>query len=362
MDNSGVARNKIDNIYIVYSDNIRAMTLNLLEKMDVKSSIPHDALISIKPNLVLASPSEYGATTNPEIVRGIIEYLRNKKFKNIEIIESAWLGADTEEAFHVCGYRDISKEYGVPLFDLKKDGFEEIEIRGIKIKVCKKALSSDFLINVPVLKVHCQTLMTCSLKNLKGCIPDIEKRRFHTMGIHRPVALLNKIVKSHLIIVDSICGDLTFEEGGNPVRMDRLIAGWNPFNMDVYCAGLIGYEICHIEYLKIAMELNIGHGKFHLVELNKCSNVTGDNRKRMNNIPDNIIEKSACSACLGSLIHALHKINTKNLTFYIGQGFKGICGKGIGIGNCSSGFDFFVKGCPPTGKDIIAALKTMDMR
>ena len=46
------------------------------------------------------------------------------------------------------------------------------------MEICCRALDADFLINLPVLKGHCQTAMTCALKNCKGCIPDREKRRF----------------------------------------------------------------------------------------------------------------------------------------------------------------------------------------
>ena len=34
------------------------------------------------------------------------------------------------------------------------------------------------------------------------------------MGLHKPIAYLNKAIKQHLIIVDGIMGDLNFEEGG----------------------------------------------------------------------------------------------------------------------------------------------------
>ena len=56
----------------------------------------------------------------------------------------------------------------------------------MQLSVCKRAAEADFLINVPVLKAHCQTLFTCALKNLKGVIPDKEKRRYHTLGYPPP--------------------------------------------------------------------------------------------------------------------------------------------------------------------------------
>jgi len=37
----------------------------------------------------------------------------------------------------------------------------------------------------------------------------------------------------------------------------------------------------------------------------------------------------------------------------IGQGYKKVKGKGIGVGNCTKGFERNVPGCPPTAKEII---------
>ena len=72
--------------------------------------------------------------------------------------------------------------------------------------------------------------MTCALKNCKGCLPDREKRRFHAEGLMRPIAALATALRPELTIVDSLCGDLDFEEGGNPCLLytsahDRRGAG-----------------------------------------------------------------------------------------------------------------------------------------
>ena len=139
-----------NNIYVRYGSDGKSITKELLSIMKIEELIPSGSLIAIKPNLVVAGPSSDGATTDPAIVRGIIEYLKNKGFNNIEIIESSWLGTDTAHAFQVCGYNEISKEYNIPLYDLKKDSTGEITVKDLKLKICNRALKADFLINVPV--------------------------------------------------------------------------------------------------------------------------------------------------------------------------------------------------------------------
>ena len=174
----------------------------------------------------------------------------------------------------------------------------------------------DYLINMPVLKGHCQTNVTCSLKNLKGCIPNTEKRKFHTMGLHKPIAYLSKVIKSNLILVDGLVGDLNFEEGGNPVQMNRIIAGVDPVLVDSYVTELMGYEISDVEYIEIADRIGVGSSDVdsaNIVELNKDTIASKKIKfsRRIEYLSRYVDEKDACSACYGSLIHALERLDEK---------------------------------------------------
>jgi uncharacterized protein (DUF362 family) len=253
--------------------------------------------------------------------------------------------------------------YGVPLVDLQKDKYKEYDAGGVKVNVCNKAMEVDYLINMPVLKGHCQTSMTCALKNMKGCIPDSEKRKFHTMGLHKPIAYLNRVVKNSLIIVDGLMGDLTFEEGGTPVQMNRVIIGKDPVLVDAYAAELMGFELSEVPYIQIAERIGVGSTdtkSAHITELNKDSDVKNITRSRkVEKLARYVEEKDACSACYGSLIHALERLDERGRLnrikekICIGQGFKQQEGDGIGIGICTKGFSKSVSGCPPKAKDII---------
>jgi ferredoxin len=203
------------------------------------------------------------------------------------------------------------------------------------------------------------------MKNLKGCMPDSEKRRFHTLGLHRPIAALNMLLKIGYSVVDGICGDLTFEEGGNPVETNRIIAGRNPLTLDSYCAGLIGYRPDEIEYLSYGKEFGLGEfytPQTELVEINPQNKplleVKGN--RQADSYQALIHEDAACSACYSSLIFALHRLGGKIRAegkLHIGQGFREKGGPGVGIGRCAQGFTKCVPGCPPKAIDIIEALQ-----
>lgn len=203
-------------IYEIFGTNAHAMTRALMESAGAACKIPSGASVALKPNLVVAASPETGATTHAGVLSGAIEYLRDHGFRDISIIEGSWVGDDTGRAFRAAGYEAVGKKYGVPLFDLKRDKTRRVDTPLRPMDICCRALDADYLINLPVLKGHCQTAMTCALKNCKGCLPDREKRRFHAEGLMRPIAALATALRPELTIVDSLCGDLDFEEGATP--------------------------------------------------------------------------------------------------------------------------------------------------
>ncbi|MCL2717980.1 MAG: DUF362 domain-containing protein [Lachnospiraceae bacterium] len=346
-------------LVINYDSNITQNTYDSLKASDILTYLRHEDKVAIKPNLVNSNPASDGATTHPEVVEGIILFLKEYGVKDISIIESSAIGISTKRSFKNCGYENLSHKYQIPLYDLKNDEVVTRKHSGLTLDLCKKALDTDFLINVPVLKSHCQTRMTCNLKNLKGCIPDDEKRRYHSLGLHKPIAALNELMKTSYCVVDGICGDLSFEEGGTPVTSNRIIVGQNPVTVDSFCAELIGYRPDDIAHLKLAREIGIGEyfsSTTKLIELNpdnKPLNKAAGNRmaERYQRF---INDDSACSVCYSSLIYALYRFGGNiNKKLYIGQGYQGKTLDGLGIGNCASGCSKYVPGCPPKAVDII---------
>lgn len=77
-------------------------------------------------------------------------------------------GRRTEESFQVCGYDRLAEQYGVELIDAQKEPAVSKDCGGMELHLCRCATEVDFMINVPVMKGHCQTHITCALKNMKG--------------------------------------------------------------------------------------------------------------------------------------------------------------------------------------------------
>ena len=74
-------------------------------------------------------------------------------------------------------------------------------------------------------------------------------------------------------------------------------------------------------------------------------------------------EKDACSACVGSLVRALYRLDDKQKLhvrrkYVSGRGLKDEAAN-LGVGSCTGGFEKCVKGCPPNTLDILHFLKNL---
>lgn len=358
---------KNNDILIIHGTDYKAMAKSILTHADVAADIGDpDKQIALKPNLVTACSPSSGATTHSELLAGTIEYLQEHGFHRIAVMEGSWVGAHTSDAFCAAGYDRVCERYQVAFVDLQKDSSSEYDAAGMKIRLCDKAAAVDYMINMPVLKGHCQTTVTCALKNNKGVIPNSEKRRFHTMGLHKPIAHLNTIARNDFILVDNICGDLDFEEGGNPVEMNRVLGFKDPVLCDAYVCDCMGHEVDDVPYIRIAESLGVGSAdtaSAHVIYLNEAAKGSGrfPMTRRVQNLALHTEPQDACSACYGSLIYALDRLNDYGKLrrglpkIAIGQGYKGQEGA-IGVGQCTSCFAKTLGGCPPKAADMVQFL------
>lgn len=352
----------------IYGTDYKDMTKRLLTESGLKDLIKPGSRIGIKPNLMSCIPADFGATTHPEVVAGIIEYLQENNYTDITVMEGSWVGDKTFEAFDICGYNNLASKYNVKLIDTQTEGYYEKKCRDISVNICNCVNDIDFLINVPVVKGHCQTNITCALKNLKGLIPNFEKRRFHAMGLHEPIAVLNTCIKQDFIVVDHICGDLDSEGGGHPYYSNCVMVSKDPVLTDAFVCRLLEYSLEDVPYITLASDKGVGCANLDNLLIRTIGDYDLQDEKlpvthRIFKLKDKACDVDTCSACYESLMEALarldeeHLLDNFNHKIMIGQGNRGTTGD-YGIGNCTKDFKHFVKGCPPTADEVYDTIKS----
>lgn len=378
-------------IVTVHSDeSIKTMVSDCLRDLGgIKQQVPPGSRILLKPNMVVAKPNSTGATTNPLILDALIEHLVCTSPREIIIGESSEVGDDTMQAYKVTGVYDVAQKWKATLLDFKKD--HQIYADVPHGKILKKVLIAetvrkvDYLINLPILKVHSQTTVTIGMKNLKGCLPDREKSRFHRLNINQCIVDLNTVIIPDLTIVDASLCSLEWELGGMPVQLNTILAGKNVLATDIVAASMLGYRIDEVEHLSLAAQAHLGPDNLEEIKIIspkrlrevQPGQVTG--KEHHYHLPGlKIIEKGTCSSCKGALLAAMWRLSRERRSpsciILMGQRVREREGEFasnlkpakplLGIGQCCSGIvanyqGEQIKGCPVRAEAIYRYLRTI---
>ncbi len=218
---------------------------------------PGDRIL-IKPNLVswdfdLPFPP-YGVVTTSAVMHALVRVLHEGGYTNLTIGEASLgiKGSVAGKIFGVLGYPKLRDRYGVELADFNEGKFEKIDLDGITLSVAVKALESDRIISVPVLKTHNQCKVSLGIKNFKGCLN--RKSKIHCHGRdweldHTFPRLVEKLPAA-LTVIDGI---FALARGpaatGKAYRKDILAVSRDVFACDLVGAALLGYDAAEVEHL-----------------------------------------------------------------------------------------------------------------
>lgn len=229
-----------------------------LDLINFKPKNPLKSVI-IKPNLCYYWQAATGCTTDPRVVAGIIDCIRERYGVNTEIkvAEADATAMRTKHAFLMLGYKKLAKEKNVELFNLSNDSVVDKKVqvnqREITFKIPQSLLKSNLFINVPKLKTMRITHITCALKNVFGCIALPRKAVYHSF-LDEAIVGINKVLHPHLTIVDGLIA-----LGRFPIKLDLIMASADLFSIDWIASQIMGYNPTRIGFLRVAMKEKLGN-------------------------------------------------------------------------------------------------------
>jgi uncharacterized protein (DUF362 family)/Pyruvate/2-oxoacid:ferredoxin oxidoreductase delta subunit len=225
--------------------------------------------VIIKPNFFGPRSSSNGATTDLTILQEIVEEVADRQATPV-IAEGPFRAYNTRAVFSKLGVDRLANNLGVELVDLNDSESVEVTVpRGKalkRIKIAKKVLDADVLINVPKMKTHHLTTVTLGMKNLKGILPGEEKQQSHIHGIHQAIVDINKTIAADLTVVDgTIAMEGVGPTFGDPVDLGVIVAGKNVVDVDKVCCEIMGINPLHVEHVRIADEEGLGSAEVEVV-------------------------------------------------------------------------------------------------
>ena len=230
--------------------------------------LPSKAKVFIKPNIVWWTSEtvfpKWGIITTSRLVEDMVVLLKERGIDEIVIGEGMVIEPKDKKtpakAFEGLGYNVLKRRFGVKCLNIHERPFEKIDFgSGIELNFNVDVLESDFLVDIPVLKTHFQTVVSLGIKNLKGLIDFESRKKCHRsdpeMNLHNYVAKLASKIPPSFTILDGI---YTNEIGphflGNIRRNNVLVASSDMFAADKIGAQILGYDPSEVPHLVLAAE------------------------------------------------------------------------------------------------------------
>jgi len=219
--------------------------------------------VAIKPNLRFYWDYSTGETTDPRVVAAVIDYVRERwnPQARIAVVESDASAMRTRYAFPMLGYDRLAREKEVELVNLSEDEMLEREVRvgsrALRLPLPRSLHEVDLFISCPKLKVGPYAggnalHITCTLKNLYGCIGKRRKLVYHPQ-VNEVIVAVNKQLRPHLHVVDGIVA-----LSSRPVRLGLIIAGTDAVAVDSVAAQVMGYNPAEVKQIRLAEQERVG--------------------------------------------------------------------------------------------------------
>jgi uncharacterized protein (DUF362 family)/Pyruvate/2-oxoacid:ferredoxin oxidoreductase delta subunit len=244
----------------------------LFNLLELRKLIRPGQKVLLKPNLLMNFAPSKGVTTHPSVVKAIAEIVKECGAIPYLGDSPGGIGSMYRKVLQDTGMKDL----GIPIADLGKKGMRKIENPGGKINpifISNVALSFDLIINIPKLKTHELTRITCGIKNMFGCVPGLHKVNYHLStpdpaDFSKALVELFSRIRPAVTIVDAVVA----MEGQGPSNgklreIKKLIASTDTVAADAVCSKMMGFEPLEIATTRFADQMGVGTGRLEQIEI-----------------------------------------------------------------------------------------------
>ena len=215
--------------------------------------------VAIKPNLTWKSPRP-GVTTTFAAIKRVTSDLVSAG-NRVAIVESngGYGSYSADDAFDGHGLRKLAAETGAELWNLSTAETKELKVGGVSLGMARPLLEEvDWIVNMPVPKVHVMTRYSGAFKNQWGLIPsDMRLQKHHR--IQEILLDMFSLLPPQVVAMDGTHFlDRTGPLMGDAVMKDVMIFADHPLVADIVALGMMGWTLDDVPYLRgIARRLEI---------------------------------------------------------------------------------------------------------
>jgi uncharacterized protein (DUF362 family) len=215
--------------------------------------------IAIKPNLTWIEPRA-GVTTSGEVIRLVASALTSAGNEVVIVESNGGYGTFTADAaFDRHGLRELTSEIGARIMNLSTAETTKLNAGGVELDMPRTLLEDvDWIVNMPVPKVHIMTRYTGAVKNQWGLIPTDMRLRMH----YRLAAILHDLFLALPRQVVAMDGTYFLNESGpivgKPIKKDLIVFADHPVVADIVALRMMGWDLGQVDHLRrVAKSLGI---------------------------------------------------------------------------------------------------------
>jgi uncharacterized protein (DUF362 family) len=233
--------------------------------------------VFVKPNIVSYEP--YPTTTHPEVLEAVL-----KRLGGHEIVVGDAAAIDAGRSGRILQKSPLNRvcaRYDAKLVNLYSEKMKTIQSsRGYKIKSSVLPLNCDFVISLPVLKIHGMVGLSGALKNQFGYLSRKDRLLMHckVKNIDKGIAEVNAAIPTNLFIMDAVETMIKAQEcrhGGCPTKLNVMIAGTDPVSLDLFGLELLkklepefeNKKNQALKYIKYAVNYGVGIKDYNAKEV-----------------------------------------------------------------------------------------------
>ena len=215
----------------------------------------------MKPNISWARPPHLAATTNPEVLQGVIELCQEAGANKVRIADNTI--DDAKLCFAITGAEAVAAKTGADLIYPNSSLIREMNLRGHRLglwPVLLPFVEADKVINLPVAKHHLLSSLTLGMKNWIGAVGG-SRGSLH-QGIHQNIVDLAQFFKPTVTLIDATrIMTRNGPSGGSMsdvVRRNTLILSDDPVAADAQASLLFGKSPQDLSFIRLAQKWGLG--------------------------------------------------------------------------------------------------------
>lgn len=356
--------------------------LNDLPRPDWDRSKP----VYVKVNGLCESSPEEGYDTHPQVAVTTADWFRGLGY---DVIIGDNFG---RKLLDPIGVGELADRYGIPLHDSLSD-LVECRIEGgflLEKTMISKTVLESHAVSVPKFKTHLESIMSLSLKNMKGCIggrlegeAEDERIRYHRIGMHECIADMNKAIRPKMAVVDCLKAIQGVGPGramSSIKRLGLLIIGYDAVAVDTISCRISGAQPGDVRHIRMAARHGLGTDDEGAISV---TGVPLDQARAADfKLPPTdpsmitpisgikLIMGKTCSNCVSSLATALELLAEKgfrapeDVVLELVTGVEAPLGEKargprVYVGRClkSARDGYLARGCPPAATFIVEAIE-----